>query len=263
MKLLGRDSQLARLLEATCNQLSALDPLRDGPALMEQLQAARPDLKQKLDAAVRVAKPDVAALVPRAIGAGVLTIMRKEIPELMEKLVARINDRATEPALRCALVSVLGYVVQPRDLVPDDAPGGYGFVDDDALLVAITLQLMDPTPANAPAIEELQKRLASLTSMLPLDVAPALQAAIQGTVLMFQSLRMLPPQAADAMTQMVLDDPIGATAPRTPQAPPGWVPPSLSPPDRGHWSGGIYVEGNNVIVPGGPALLDGQLYIPS
>jgi len=263
MKLLGRDSQLARLLEATCNQLSALDPQRDGPALMEQVQAARPDLKKKIDAALTAAKPEVAALVPRTIGAGMLSIMRKEVPELIDRLVARINDRSTEPALRCALVSVLGYVVQPRDIVPDDAPGGYGFVDDHALLVAITLQLTDATPANAPAIEELQKRLASLTSMLPMHVAPALQAAIQGTVLMFQSLRMLPPQAADSMTQMVLADPIGATAPQPPQAPPGWVPPNLSPPDRGRWSGGIYVEGNNVIVPGGPSLLDGQLYIPS
>lgn len=263
MKLLGRDSQLAHLLEATCNRLSTLDPRRDGPALLEQIQAARPDLKWKVSEALRAANPEAAQLVSHAIGAGVLLTMRKELPELMDKIVMRINDRSTEPALRCALVSVLAYVVQPRDIVPDDAPGGFGFVDDNALLVAITLQLTEPTPANASAIVELKKRLASLTSMLPLHIAPALQAAIQGTVLMFQSLRMLPPQTADAMTQMVLDDPIGATAPRQVQAPPGWVAPDLSPPDRGHWSGGIYVEGNNVIVPGGPALLDGQLYIPS
>jgi hypothetical protein len=31
----------------------------------------------------------------------------------------------------------------------------------------------------------------------------------------------------------------------------------------GHWSGGNYFEGNNVIMGGGgPSLINGQLYIP-
>ena len=86
-----------------------------------------------------------------------------------------------------------------------------------------------------------------------------LQRAMQSILLMFQSMRMLPAQIADAVTQRILEDPLAATAP---QAPPGWVPPSLSPPGGGHWSGGAYFEDGNVLIPGGPALVNGQFYIP-
>lgn len=34
--------------------------------------------------------------------------MRKAVPELIDRLVARVNDRSTEPVLRCALVIVPG-----------------------------------------------------------------------------------------------------------------------------------------------------------
>jgi hypothetical protein len=78
-------------------------------------------------------------------------------------------------------------------------------------------------------------------------------------VLLFQSARALPAQIADAMTQQILDNPEGVTAP---QAPMGFQMPNMSPPGVGHWSGGAYFEGGNVVMPGGPSLIDGQLYIP-
>ena len=39
--------------------------------------------------------------------------------------------------------------------------------------------------------------------------------------------------------------------------------PDLTPPGAGYWSGGAYFEGNNVIIPGGPSLIDGELFIPN
>ena len=30
----------------------------------------------------------------------------------------------------------------------------------------------------------------------------------------------------------------------------------------GHWSNGAYFEGNNIIMPGGASLIDGELFIP-
>lgn len=38
--------------------------------------------------------------------------------------------------------------------------------------------------------------------------------------------------------------------------------PNVLPRGAGHWSGGAYFEGNDVIIPGGPSMIDGQLYIP-
>lgn len=258
MKIFGRTSNLSRLLDQTCQRIAALDPQRDGPAMLEQLISARAEVKQKLDAALRNASPQVAAVIRHAMGAGVIATL-KEIPGVIESLVSRINARSTPPALQCALVGVLAYVVQPRDIVPDDAPGGYGFVDDSALLTATQLQLLEPTAENADAIEALKQRLASVQSILPLSAIEPMVLAIQGNLLLFQSMQMLSPEVAAATLQQLLDNPLMATAP---QAPAGWQMPNLTPAGAGHWSGGGYFENGNVILPGGASLIDGQMYIP-
>lgn len=258
MKILGRESNLSRMLEQTCHRIAALDPQRDGPAMAQQIVRARPDVKEKMDAALRNANEKVAAIIRQAMGAGVVASM-KEIPTLVNGLVEKINAPSTPPALQCALVSVLAYVAQPRDLVPDDAPGGYGFVDDSALLLATMLQLTEPTPANAGVIEELKKHLASVQTILPESAVEPLALAIQGVLLLFQSMQMLPPQLATATTNQLLNEPLKATAP---QPPAGWQMPNLAPAGAGHWSGGAYFEGGNVVIPGGPSLVGGELYIP-
>ena len=248
------------MLEDTCRTVSALDPTSEGAAMIGQILHAHPEIEQKISAAM--AKTDAGnttkELILNAIGVGAVNQI-KNLPAFVNILVGRINDRSTEPALRCALVSVLAYVAQARDLVPDNAPGGYGFVDDCAMLTATMLQLYEPTEANKEKIEAGQKALASLQSLLPGNVNSAIQLAIQGTVLFFQSYRMLPAQYVDNLTQQILNNPDGVTPP---QPPPGFQMPNLSPPGAGHWSGGAYFEGGNVVMPGGPSLIDGQVFIP-
>ena len=95
--------------------------------------------------------------------------------------------------------------------------------------------------------------------MVPLSVIPALQVAVQGMSMAFQLLRMLPPELIEFTTQQTLMNPLQMTAP---QAPPGFAPSAAPSFGGGHWSGGAYFEGNNVIMPGGPSLIDGQLFIP-
>lgn len=261
MNILGRNSRLSALLDDICRHISALDAGGEAAAMAGAIMAARPDLERKLSTAMRQSSADQATsnLVYRAIGAGIVMHI-KEIPDQVNALVGRINDRSAAPALRCTLTSVLAYIAQRRDLIPDDAPGGYGFVDDSALLTATMLQLLEPTAANAESIEKGQQKLAGLQSVLPEAVSSALQAAIQGVILLFQTTSMLPAAVADTMTQQILDNPEGVTSP---QAPPGWQMPNIAPQGAGHWSGGAYFEGKDVIIPGGPSLIDGQLYIPN
>lgn len=260
MKILGRQSNLSRLLETSCQEIASLDAKRDGPAMLDQIYRARPDLKQRMGSAIRGSRSQeaVSKSLGTAMGAAVVSFI-KEIPKQIDTLVKRVNDRSTAPALRCALVGVLAYVVQPRDLVPDDAPGGYGFVDDHALLTATTLQLTEDTRANSQRIDEMKKRLACLESVLAVSVGSALTLAIQGQVLLFQSLSLLPTEVAGSMTQRLLDDPNSAVPP---PAPPGWQAPSFSPRGAGHWSGGAYFEGDDVVMPGGPSLIGGRVFIP-
>jgi uncharacterized membrane protein YkvA (DUF1232 family) len=183
----------------------------------------------------------------------------KAIPRLIHMLLARINDPSSSPALRCALVGVLAYVVQPHDVVPDDAPGGYGFVDDRAMLLAIMLQLTEPTAENAKGIEDVKNELTQLASMLPHSAVPALTQVIQAIVLLFQSMNVMPGELAELTLRQMLDAP-NQVAP--PAAPPGWQPPAMSASGQGTFSGGAYFEGGNVMFPSGLSLIDGKLHVP-
>lgn len=255
MQILGARGTLAQLLERICDRVSALEAARDGPVMVEQVCRARPDFRKKLDA---IAQTSIGKTFRTAYGAALIEGV-KGIPRMIDLLVERINEPSSTPALRCALVAVLAYVVQPRDIVPDDAPGGYGFVDDQAMLLVIVLQLTEPSAENAKGIENVKRTLASAESTLAPNAVAALGQAIQGVVLLFQSMSVLPPAMAELTTQQLLNDPTRAAAPAPPA---GWQLPAMSPSSPGTFSGGACFEGNNVMFPSGLSLIGGQLHVP-
>ena len=55
------------------------------------------------------------------------------------------------------------YLVQPQDLIPDDAPGGYGFLDDCVLLHAARLAHLTQFPNPDAKAEALHKNLNSFS----------------------------------------------------------------------------------------------------
>lgn len=259
---MGRETKpaLFQLLDQVCSRISALDVQRDAPAMLQEIQRARPDFAGRLNQATAKsgAKSAAAQVVALAIASYVLTLI-KDIPAIVQMMVDKVNDRSTDPAVRCALVGVLAYLVQPRDLIPDDTPGGYGFVDDAALLRAGLIEYLNLLPPNPTEAEKQRDVLQSFGSLVPLSLVPALQQAVQGMSMAFQLLNMLPPELIDFTTQQMLMNPLQMTAP---QAPTGFSPPSLPSLGGGHWSGGAYFEGGNVVMPGGASLIDGQLFIP-
>ena len=50
----------------------------------------------------------------------------KETPTIARTMLTAIDQDDTPLALKVGLASVLAYLVQPRDLISDDLPGGYG-----------------------------------------------------------------------------------------------------------------------------------------
>jgi uncharacterized membrane protein YkvA (DUF1232 family) len=257
------------MLDEVCHGIEALELQRDAPDMLEEIRRARPDFATRLDeamAALEAKGKSRAAAQVVALGIASFIISKvKEIPEIVQTMVAAANNRSTDPATRCAVLGALAYVVQPHDLIPDDAPGGYGFVDDAILLRTGMIEYLNLLPPN-PTQDDLNRDvLQSFASLVPLAVLPALQQAVQGMTMAFQLLLALPPEVVEFTTQQILRNPLQMTAP---QAPAGFRAPAYrdfsGSAGRGHWSGGAYFEGNNVIMPGGgPSLIDGQLFIPS
>lgn len=247
---------LFNLLNKTCTKISKLNIERNAPLMLQEINSARPDFRERL--LKSGIKENVIDLVSQAIATGVLVHI-KEMPTIVDIMVNKVHSRHTDASIRCALVGVLAYLVQPHDLIPDDAPGGYGFVDDNALLRAGLIEYLNILPPQATEAEKQRDYLQIFGSIVPLGILPALQTAVIGVTSAFHILRMLPPEIIEMTTQQAIANPLQMSAP---QPPAGFTAPRAPNLGAGHWSGGAYFEGNNVIMPGGPSLIDGQLFIP-
>ena len=247
---------LYRLVNDVCTKIQNLDVEVEAPRMFKQIDQARPDILQQL----RQGDADEAAIhtVTQMIGTNALVAI-KDIPDLANVMIMRVNDSHAPAALRCALASVLAYLVQPHDLIPDDAPGGYGFLDDRAFLQAGLLESLKVQPLKGVDMQQEESRLNLFVSFMPKAVLPAMQLAVQGLSTGFQILNAFPPQIAEFSLQQIVANPLQAVAPA---APPGFAPSAIPQVGGGHWNGGGYFEDGNVIISGGPALIDGELFIP-
>jgi uncharacterized membrane protein YkvA (DUF1232 family) len=247
---------LYRLLKDICRRIEALDIEAETPKMLREIERARPDLKNRLDEAAPNA--DVRRVVENAIAVGALNCV-KGVPAIVDTLVGALKSRRESPQIKCGIAGVLCYLVQPRDLIPDDAPGGYGFVDDSVLLRAGLVQFLKVKPSRQWDIDQEVKFADMAASLVSPQMLPTLQQAVAGVFTTFELLQMLPSPIANMTLQQAIANPLQLAAPA---APPGFAP---SPPPSyggGRWSGGAYFEGGNVVIPGGPSLIDGNLFIP-
>ncbi|UCC78718.1 MAG: DUF1232 domain-containing protein, partial [Candidatus Zixiibacteriota bacterium] len=126
---------LFQMLDQVVSHLNALDPKKVAPVLLKELKRVSPDYWKSMRENMKraKAKENAIKIAEHAIATGIL-LKIKETAGIAELMVSMINDRRTNAALRCALVGSLALLVKPRDLIPDDAPGGHGFLDDTILL---------------------------------------------------------------------------------------------------------------------------------
>ena len=137
---------LFELLDETVSQVAALNPDTDTILFWQQVTAVRPDVVETIKSGV----PDVAMAdaIGNSIAHGKLVSMVNDVPHMAEVLRAAVGNQELAASVRCAIVGVLAYVVQPHDLIPDASPGGYGFIDDDMLLRASLVEFLDELPPS-------------------------------------------------------------------------------------------------------------------
>ena len=248
---------LFRLLDEVGSKISVLDIDKDAPAFAKQLAKANPEFAK----AVREGMPSGTSS-PSEAGAGIFLQLIKEIPEIVNVMVAEVNSRKTTAALRCSLVGGLAYLVQPHDLVPDNSPGGYGFVDDALLLRALRLEHLAGKQMPESAIKHEKMMMAALSLCLPKQIMPMFTQSIANISAAYQMTRMLPPSVLNMTTQLIINNPLTATMP----TPPGFKPnPVYS--HNGSIRGGAWVEtsGRDTHVMfgggGGVSMVGGKIFV--
>jgi uncharacterized membrane protein YkvA (DUF1232 family) len=253
------ETMLFRLLDQINARISGLDDKKEAPHMLLQINKARPDFKRTLfQNAPQKPKKEVADLVFLAIAQGALSQI-KQIPEITGHMISGLKNRSLDPSIRCVMAASLVYLVQPHDFIPDDAPGGYGFIDDNAIIRAGMIEYLKLVPNSADAIKAQQDIVQFTARLVPLQLVPTLQLTIDGMSTNVQMLRVLPEEVIELTIQQMINAPLQMPVISQPA---GFTPspgPSLG---NGHWAGGAYFEGNNVVISGGPSLIDGQLFIP-
>jgi len=252
---------LLQLVEQTC---TSIESLNDGEALQlmnQQIRRAAPDSIQRFIERTRsqggkTPNENAAAVVL----AGVALFLVKAIPAQARQMAARINDRRVDVAKRCAIASVLAYLVQPHDMIPDGTPGGYGFIDDAIFLRAGIVQYLQIFPSADTTAEQESDVVGLLISMTPPSIRDQFPIALGAMGTTVQIFGMLGPQVAEMSLAQLIANPLQL---QRPSAPRGFSPSIPSNFERGFWGrGGAYIEGNDIVMPGGPSLINGQLFIP-
>jgi uncharacterized membrane protein YkvA (DUF1232 family) len=243
---------LEQLISKACKRIASRSPALDVAAMSAEIKRARPDI-------LRV--KNIPAEVTEALIDGVAQITIAHIRKsaaLAQSLLGRLNKRQGSLPQQVAIAGVLAYFVQPRDLIPDDAPAGYGFIDDTILLRAGYEQVFHKPPDGE--TQSNTEVIGFLSSLVPLSVLHELDLAVKCLQSLVEMLSMLDAATLTMTRDMLMNSPL-ATAAVSPSTPGVRSAPGL--PGQGRFSHGMYFEGNNVFVPGGPSLIDGQLFIPS
>jgi uncharacterized membrane protein YkvA (DUF1232 family) len=197
---------LYKLLERVTAGIDALETETEAPRFALQLRKFRPDLFELLD------EPE-AERSSLAVAIHMLGIV-KEIPVIVDSIRSAVELRSTHPSVRCAMVGSLTYLVQPHDLLPDDLPGGYGFIDDSLILRATVSEYFETLPPGFTSSEKEREVLRLLALCAPAEDLPRFQAAVDGVWHLFQRLMLLPPSQIGDTIQTLIDEPLETPLPQ-------------------------------------------------
>jgi uncharacterized membrane protein YkvA (DUF1232 family) len=211
--MLGQAKDLYQLIEETVDQIEALDP---GPgahrdAFARQLLESRPDLFARLDGGP---EGEQARRAADALSSCMMRLI-KEIPIISEAMLHAIDRHNAEPAVRCALAGSLAYLVRLADLLPDDLPGGFGFLDDCLILRATATEFLDFLPTGFTDADRERRLLELLAICLPPDRIPEFQTAVEEIWLTFHVLLWESEDVAQELGSRLIEDPIGTPLPQT------------------------------------------------
>jgi uncharacterized membrane protein YkvA (DUF1232 family) len=195
---------LLDMLHRVCERIGELSPESDAERFAGVLLARRAD--------AFVGLPDgptgeVALRLALRLARKQLQLVG-EMPGMVEAIASTLDVPTDPPALRLMQVAALAYLVNPGDLLPDDMPAGYGFVDDSIVLraMAVTVPPIYGMDAAQVARERLVIDFHGLC--IPRIIAPELVRSVQASTTLVQMLGFLPPALVEDSIHKLLEEPL-------------------------------------------------------
>jgi uncharacterized membrane protein YkvA (DUF1232 family) len=240
---------LSRIVNDICSQIDGLTLNEAAPALEKQLIEHAPEaVAQVIKDSQRYGSnptPHATAAVLALSAYGYI----KGIPAIARQLSEKVTDQSVPAARRAAIASVLAYLAQPGDLIPDDAPGGYGFLDDAIILRAGLVACLGSVPRSAGSIENEAKVIVFLVNLAPASVRPALQQAVTTLSHRVQVMSQLKEPMAEFILGEIVANPLKVPIPAPSQ---GFKAAAIPNYAQAKWSGGAVFDDNELMVPETP-----------
>ena len=286
---------LFSMVNEVAAQLKNLDPEKAVLALAENNLSANPEGCKRLaeeykkkyeqesseaDSAESKATPENAA---KANAAFQFTYLQT-IPGLLERIMDVIEKRQAEPAVRAAFLGTLIYFVKPKDVMPDNMPGGVGFLDDGLIIYSIAeefLSVLKPKNMNS---QNIKAACYFFSFGIPQNLKPIVESQIEQMWKSFHLLKTTPGVMVEMILQQLLTNPYALQSilaeevyqnTNVPQMPSGMMSPQF--PSGGMYSpypagttfsttpggGSVFTEGGNMSVSfgggGGASMVDGNI----
>lgn len=215
---------LFEMLDDICAEIAAIDLDEAVPTFTRQLTLMKPGLPRGLFAEPTGEEVSWAAT---RLSEGYITLI-KEIPWYVNTLTRAAKDPHMEGGYRAAILGSLAYLVQPRDLIPDDLPGGFGLLDDCLLLHVTTAECMAYLPRNTATTESRETLLANFLALtIPDQRLPVFREATQGIRHLIFHIGLMDPEQLTEAISSLQENPLApgpASSPssyRASSAPPG------------------------------------------
>ena len=248
---------LFKLVDETCAHIDQLALTTCANELEQQLRSEAPEAIHQL---IKESKR-LGSQPSEKAAASVLALSAfgyiKGIPALARHMVEKIQDSSLPAARRCGIASVLSYLVNPKDLIGDDAPGGYGYLDDAIMLRAGLVAYMGTLPQPGSNVQTEARVVVFLVNLAPKNVRGTLQEAVTVMSHNVQTMSVLEPAIAETSLAHIIENPLDVPVPA---APLGFAP-SVVNYKRMEWTGGAMFDGSNTTGPQGASRIDAEAFI--
>jgi uncharacterized membrane protein YkvA (DUF1232 family) len=122
-----------------------------------------------------------------------LVAIVKSPVKMARRIASDLREARQDSGIQLARATILAYFVMPNDLVPDDAPGGFGYLDDVILLRVGASEALDKMfPDEDPA-----RVMWLLANALPEHVIPTIGEVMTKLQESIQSIAAMNPSSPE------------------------------------------------------------------
>lgn len=206
-------------LAKTVKRIKLIDPQKDAPLFANEMLRNNAAAFRNFD--LGKSPSDAQKLVMLSLAAGCIQMLIVPLPSIVDRMARLVRDVSQRSDTRCAAAGALGYLVQPRDLIPDDSPGGYGFLEDSVILHAVQSELVRSGTAGLRESADAAELMKLAAGVCPPSILGALEQAVVGATVGFRALAGIPAEILDSVTAQIVADPFKASIPGSTSSVPG------------------------------------------